>query len=93
MNTASPYRQADGVAIRPERFGALIYRHDNRRLYFIHSHLVADFILCLDGARPLGEAVEDFLSRRALPESAGGTLFSALEQLERIGVVRPVAVA
>ena len=36
MNTtvelATCYRLAPGVAIRPERFGGLVYRYDNRRL-------------------------------------------------------------
>jgi len=88
MNVITPYRQADGVSIRPERFGALVYRYDNRRLYFIHSHLAADFVAGLDGTRPLGQAVGDFVAQRALPESAGEMLLRTVDQLERMGILR-----
>lgn len=91
MNVSSAYQQAAGVSIRPERFGALVYRHDTRRLYFIHSHLVADFVLTLDGARPLGEAVEDFVNRRTLPGTAGATLLKTVGELERMGIVQAVS--
>ena len=69
MNLASCYRLADGVAVRSERFGGLVYRYDNRRLYFLHSRNVADFVSGLDGLRPLQKAMEDFLDR---PRAADG---------------------
>ena len=89
MNKISCYQLAQNVAIRPERFGALVYNYDNRQLYFIHSHLVAAFMIGLDGARPLGEAVDEFVTNRALPASSADTLFETVGRLERMGLVKP----
>ena len=90
MNVTTPYRLAPGVAIRSERFGALVYHHDTRRLHFIHSHVVADFVGGLDGARPLGDAVDRFVASHALPETTGGTLINTIERLETLGLVSAV---
>ena len=90
MNVTAPYRLAQGVAIRSERFGALVYRYDNRRLYFIHSRDAADFVAGLDGARPLEEAVNDFVSHRALPSSTADTLVDTVGKLERMGIISVV---
>ena len=87
MNVKACYRLADGVAMRPERFGGLIYRYDNRRLYFIHSPETADFLTGLDGSRTLHEAVADFVARKQLGESSGDTLIRTVEQLENMGIV------
>jgi mycofactocin biosynthesis protein MftB len=91
MNIVSCYQFVDNVAIRPERFGALVYNYDNRQLYFIHSHLVAEFMAGLDGGCPLGQAIEQFVAQRGLPASATDTLLHTVGQLERIGIVRAVA--
>jgi putative mycofactocin binding protein MftB len=88
MNRIGCYRLAQNVAIRPERFGALVYNYDNRHLYFIHSHLVADFMIGLNGARPLGEAIDEFVALRALPASAADTLLETVGRLERMGMVK-----
>ena len=88
MNLASCYRLAQGAAIRSERFGGLVYRYDNRRLYFLHSHAMVDFVSGLDGLRPLGEALDDFLVTRGLPESARETFIKAIAQLERLGILK-----
>jgi mycofactocin biosynthesis protein MftB len=46
------------VALRPERFGALAYDFDTRRLSFLkHPDLVAA-VEALDGERTVGEALE-----------------------------------
>jgi mycofactocin biosynthesis protein MftB len=90
MNVTTPYRLANGVAIRSERFGALVYRYDNRRLYFIHSQHVADFVASLDGAHPLEEAVKDFVAHHALPASTKHTLLQTVGQLETMGIVSTV---
>jgi putative mycofactocin binding protein MftB len=89
MNRIGCYRLAQNVAIRPERFGALVYNYDNRHLYFIHSHLVADFMIGLNGARPLGEAIDEFVAHRALSASAADTLLETVGRLERMGMVKP----
>lgn len=87
MNLNACYCLAQGVAIRDERFGGLIYRHDNRRLYFLHSHELVDFVRGLDGQRPLVEALAHFMGSRTLPESTRDTFLKALTQLEKLGVV------
>ena len=87
MNVKVPDRLANTAAIRFERFGALVYRYDNCRLYFIHGSDVADFIADLDGDRPLDEAVSNFLARRNLPASKGSTLFRAVERMDAMGIV------
>lgn len=89
MNLATCYRLAEGVAVRSERFGGLVYRYDNRRLYFLHSRNVADFVSGLDGLRPLQKAIEDFLADRGLPTAAGGTLVKTVAQLEKMGILVP----
>ncbi|MCB1820309.1 MAG: mycofactocin biosynthesis chaperone MftB [Candidatus Competibacteraceae bacterium] len=81
------YRLAPGVAIRPERFGGLVYRYDNRRLYFLHSHQAVEFINCLDGHRSLQEILDEFLVSRDMPPSASETLVKAVGQLERMGLL------
>ncbi len=91
MTLDTPYRLADGVALRAERFGALAYRYDSRRLFFIHSRDAADFVASLDGTMPLDAALGDFLACRALPASMRETLLATIEKLERIGVVRATA--
>ena len=93
MNTAQGYRLAPGVALRPERFGALVYRYDNRRLYFIHSREAADFVRGLDGAEPLTRAVETFVADRALPKAVEATLLDTVGKLETIGLLSADAAA
>ena len=91
MNTANGYRLAKGVALRPERFGALVYRYDNRRLYFIHSRTAAAFVGGLDGTRPLAAEIAQFVDSHALPDGAGDDLLSMLSKLETMGLVSAVA--
>ncbi|MDS4021780.1 MAG: mycofactocin biosynthesis chaperone MftB [Candidatus Competibacter sp.] len=87
MNLAARYRLADGVAIRPERFGGLVYRYDNRRLYFLHSHELVDFVSGLSGQRPLEEALDEWLASRELPETHRETLVKAVVQLDKLGIL------
>lgn len=89
---ATVFRLADGIAIRAERFGGLVYRYDNRRLYFLRSHEVTDFVRGLDGRQPLGAAVADFLASRGLPQSTGETMLNTAAQLARLGILVPIAV-
>lgn len=84
---AARYRLAPGAAIRPERFGGLVYRHDQRRLYFLRSHQAVDFVTHLDGRRSLGETLDAFLMARALPGSARETLIEAVARLTRLGIL------
>jgi putative mycofactocin binding protein MftB len=87
MNLDAPYCVAPGVAIRPEGFGWLAYRYDNRRLYFLHSHDLVDFVNQLDGASPLAEVLDNFLAARGLSESGRDAFLKAIAQLERLGIL------
>ena len=81
------YQLAPGVVIRPERFGGLAYRYDNRRLYFLHSHQAVEFVTRLDGRQTLQAQLDDFLADRQLPQSAAESLVKAVAQLERLGIL------
>ncbi len=81
------YRLAPGVAIRPERFGGLVYRYDNRRLYFLRSHQAVEFVSELDGRRSLREALDEFLADRESPGSFHETLVKTVTQLEQLGIL------
>lgn len=81
------YCLAPGVAIRPERFGGLVYRYDNRRLYFLHSHELVEFVSGLDGRSPLDEALGAFFTTSNLPQSASTQFVKALQQLSKLGAL------
>jgi putative mycofactocin binding protein MftB len=87
MNNQACYRLAPGVSIRPERFGGLVYRYDNRRLFFLHSHELVEFVIKLDGEVPLDDALNDYLSSSQLAQSARPTFTKALAQLEKLGAL------
>lgn len=88
VNSEQSYEIAPKVSVRPERFGGLIYRYDNRALYFLHSRPLVDFLLKLDGERPLDAALEEFAAERELGEGERKALENALGQLEGKGVIR-----
>ena len=90
MNRDARYRLADGVAVRPERFGGLVYRYDNRRLYFLYSDQLTQFIGGLTGECPLAEAMAAFCRNRALPAEAGEAMLKSMAPLEKMGIVVPV---
>ena len=87
MNLDERYQLADGVAIRPERFGGLVYDYHTRRLYFIHSHHLAALVAELTGAEPLGETLETFGRRHGLPQMAMERLLKSFASLHAIGIV------
>lgn len=90
MNSRVRYQLADRVAVRPEQFGGLVYHYDDRRLYFLHSHELTDFVSNLTGEVPLDEAIETFRSQRSLPAEIGETILRSLAVLERLRLVVPV---
>ena len=82
------YRLAPGVVIRQENFGGLVYRYDNRRLYFLYSHPVVEFVQGLDGKRPLQEALDSFLAAWVRsPSTTREALIKVVAQLERLGIL------
>ena len=88
MNTEQSYEVPAKVSVRQERFGGLIYRYDNRALLFLHSRPLVDFLIELDGERPLGAALEEFAVERGLDDGERRALENALDQLERKGIIR-----
>jgi putative mycofactocin binding protein MftB len=50
-----PWRVGDGVALRPERFGALAYSFDTRRLSFLKSRRLFEIVRTL-AEHPSGRA-------------------------------------
>ncbi len=91
MNVAAAFRLADGVTLRREHFGGLIYRYDNRRLYFIHSPETVEFLARLDGKCTLRDAVAQFTAQDSTDAPSSDTLLRTVEQLERLGVLRAVS--
>lgn len=88
MNTDQSYEVPAKVSVRQERFGGLVYRYDNRALLFLHSRPLVDFLVGLDGERPLGAALEDFAAERGMDAAGRRALENALDQLERKGIIR-----
>ncbi|HRD65499.1 MAG TPA: mycofactocin biosynthesis chaperone MftB [Candidatus Competibacter sp.] len=87
VELAACYRLAPNVAIRPERFGGLVYRYDNRRLYFLQSHQLVDLVSYLDGRRSLRDVLDEFLRLRDLPSTAHETLVAAVARLTGLGIL------
>lgn len=78
VDAGSPvYRLHPSVSLRPERFGALAYSFDTRKLSFLkHPDLVA-VVESFDGNRTLDEAMDHVgveLARRRAFEQAVRTL-------------------
>lgn len=88
VNTEQSYEVAPKVSVRSERFGGLIYRYDNRALYFLHSRPLVDFLLGLDGSLSLDAALNDFAAERGLGEEERWAVENALGQLEEKGIIR-----
>lgn len=91
INAEQSYGIASQVSVRPERFGGLIYRYDNRALYFLHSRPLVDFLEVLEesgSGRTLGAALEEFAAEREMSEGDRKALENALGQLEGKGVIR-----
>ncbi|MCX7789561.1 MAG: mycofactocin biosynthesis chaperone MftB [Chloroflexaceae bacterium] len=87
MELTATYRLAPYAAIRAERFGGLIYRYDNRRLYFLHAPELVGLLNALDGTMTL----DDALDALDAPEPARDRYIRALAQLERLGVIVRIA--
>jgi len=88
VNTEQNYEVPAKVSVRQERFGGLVYRYDNRALLFLHSRPLVDFLMKLDGERPLGAALKEFAVERGLDDGERRALENALDQLERKGIIR-----
>ncbi|MBK8211668.1 MAG: mycofactocin biosynthesis chaperone MftB [Rhodospirillales bacterium] len=91
MNPSGCYQLANRVAIRSERFGGLIYNYQNRRLYFLHSRQLAEFLAGLSGKRSLADALDTFRQCQGLSQESGEAMLNSVRALEQMGIIVPVA--
>jgi putative mycofactocin binding protein MftB len=91
MDATKRYALSPQAALRRERFGGLVYRYDNRRLYFVHSKAMVDFLDQLDGSQPLDATLDGFLAARKLPAkqvaAQKASFLTAMQKLESLEVL------
>lgn len=87
MDLECCYRLAPYAALRREQFGGLIYRHDNRRLYFLHSPELVALLGSLEHGAPLGATLDAFVAANGLPAATRASFVQALARLEQLEVL------
>ncbi len=88
MRPSDRIRLDPGIALRPERFGALAYSYRDRQLLFIDRSLLP--FVGSDGERPVGEIANELVGRGLLEAESVPRLMAVLEGLRRKGVVHVV---
>jgi putative mycofactocin binding protein MftB len=82
MCSESSYRLADGVQVRPEKFGLLFYDYRGPRLYFLPSKdLVNDDFF--NGKRTIRELVESICAEHDWPHKLVSDKVSQILELLR----------
>jgi putative mycofactocin binding protein MftB len=81
LDLASAYELHPKVALRPERFGALAYSYETRRLSLLKDPLLADVVRRLAGAPTAGAALD------AVPAERRAAVTKALDRLVETGFV------
>lgn len=87
MQLDRAYRLANGVSIRPEKFGALLYSYHKRQLYFLYDPPLVEFVSGLDGSQTLDAALDQFLGERKLSSKNKPVFVRALSKLEAMEVL------
>lgn len=82
-----PYRLSGRVGLRPERFGALAYHFDTRRLVFLKSPDLVTLVESLADHSDAATAIEAHVARGG--RSSHGAYVAALASLADAGVVEP----
>lgn len=83
FDPALPYRLHPKVALRPERFGALAYSYDTRRLSLLKDVDLVAVVRALANAPSAGDALA------AVPVSKRPAVERALARLVETGFVQP----
>ncbi len=78
-----PWQVGRGVALRPERFGALAYSFDTRRLSFLKTPQLFDVVRTLD-EHPSGRAA---CTAAGVSETELGPVSAALSTLADTGMI------
>ena len=81
LDLASAYELHPKVALRPERFGALAYSYETRRLSLLKDPLLAEVVRGLAGAPSAGAALD------AVPAERRAAVTKALDRLVETGFV------
>jgi putative mycofactocin binding protein MftB len=81
LDLARAYELHPKVALRPERFGALAYSYETRRLSLLKDPLLADVVRGLAGAPSAGAALD------AVPAERRAAVAKALDRLVETGFV------
>ena len=74
-----PWQVSHAVALRPERFGALAYRFDTRRLSFLKSRRLFDVVRTLE-EHPSGRAACDAAGVQGVELTQVSTALGTLAQ-------------
>ena len=85
LDLASAYELHPKVALRPERFGALAYSYETRRLSLLKDPLLADVVRGLAAAPNAAAALD------AVPAARRAAVTKALDRLVETGFVVPRA--
>ncbi len=81
LDLASAYELHPKVALRPERFGALAYSYETRRLSLLKDPLLANVVRALAAAPSAGAALEP------VPPERRAAVTKALDRLVETGFV------
>lgn len=87
MNLDSRYVIGDGVELRREPFGGIVYRHDTRRLYFLRSAELVEFLFELDGTETMRTRLDSFLASHGFESAYAQAFAGSLSHLSEIGVL------
>lgn len=79
----APFRRSPSVALRPERFGALVYHFGTRRLSFLKTPQLVDVVTGLEHHPSLRAAIE----AAGVDEAQRPAYLRALEGLAANGTI------
>jgi putative mycofactocin binding protein MftB len=87
LDLAASYRLAPGVVIRPERFGGLAYRYDNRRLYCLRCPRIVEFVNALKTHASVQETLDWFSIHDEISPALIQTWLKTVTHLQGLGIL------